>query len=65
MKNKPPVLTYKITWEDWEKGRAYRRAIAKKAVGNAPLRRESGDPEKDRLLRELNNGERGMPFTEL
>lgn len=56
------MLTRTISWEDWEKGRAARRAIAIKVVGPAPLRRESGDPRKDALLRKLNNGERGMPF---
>ena len=64
MKNSFPILTYKTTWEDWEKGRAYRRALAKRVVKNAPLRRESGDPIKDRILRELNDGQRGMPFAQ-
>jgi hypothetical protein len=60
-----PVLGYKISRDDWEKGRATRRAISRAAVDKAPLRRTEGDPRKDAILRSLNNGERGMPFTDL
>lgn len=60
-----PVLGYKISRSDWEKGRATRRAIALAAVDNAPLRRTEGDPRKDAILRTLNAGERGMPFTDI
>jgi len=65
MKSNPPVLTRIISWEDWEKGRAYRRAIAFQATGKTVLRRTTGDPRKDVILRRLNKGERGMPFEEL
>ena len=58
------MLTRIISWEDWEKGRAARRAVVVKATGKTELRRPSGDPRKDALLRKLNNGERGMPFEE-
>ena len=50
------------TWEEWEQGRAARRALSRKITGGKPLRRAAGNPRKDRMLRALNNGERGMPF---
>lgn len=56
------MLTRTISWEDWEKGRAARRAVVVRAIGDIELRRPAGDPRKDALLRKLNNGERGMPF---
>lgn len=57
-----PVLTRKISVEDWERGRAARRALSDWVNQGQPLRRAAGDPRKDVLLRQLNNGERGMPF---
>ena len=50
------------TWEEWERGRPARRALSRRISGGKILRRERGDLRKDRLLRELNNGERGLPF---
>jgi hypothetical protein len=49
------------TWEEWEQGRAARRALSRKIAGGKPLRRAFGNPRKDKVLRALNNGERGMP----
>ena len=51
-----------VTWEEWEKGRAARREFARRIGGGQILRRARGNPRKDRLLRSLNGGERGMPF---
>jgi hypothetical protein len=64
-KSRPPILTRKISWKEWEKGRTYRRAIALEAAGGVELRRKKGDPRKDAILRRLNNGKRGMPFRKL
>ncbi len=50
------------SWEEWEQGRAARRALSRKIAGGKPLRRAFGNPRKDKVLRALNNGERGMPF---
>ena len=50
------------TWEEWESGRAARRALSRQISGGKLLRRPSGDPRKDACLRRLNNGERGLPF---
>lgn len=50
------------TWEEWEAGRAARRALCDRLTGGRELRRISGDPRKDRLLRTLNAGQRGRPF---
>ena len=57
-----PVLTRVISMEDWERGRAARRALSDWINNGQPLRRKAGDPRKDALLRQLNDGERGMPF---
>ena len=48
--------------EQWEAGRAARRALAMQITGGQPLRRKAGDPRKDALLRQLCAGERGLPF---
>ena len=48
--------------EEWEKGRAWRRPICDMITGGRELRRKEGDPEKDKILRKLNDGERGLPF---
>lgn len=58
----PPLLPRVSTWEEWERGRAARRALSRKITGGKCLRRSAGNPRKDRLLRALNNGERGLPF---
>jgi hypothetical protein len=58
----PPPLPRAASWADWEKGRAARRELCRRLTGGKILRRERGDPRKDRLLRALNKGERGLPF---
>lgn len=63
MSSAPSVLPRIATWEEWEAGRARRRALAMKISGGKILRRASGNPRKDALLRDLNRGERGLPFT--
>jgi hypothetical protein len=50
------------TWDEWEAGRAARRALAMQITGGNILRRSSGNPRKDALLRRLNRGDRGLPF---
>lgn len=50
------------TLEQWEAGRAARRALSMQITGGRPLRRKAGDPRKDVLLRQLFAGERGLPF---
>ncbi len=49
-----------MAWEDWLKGRRIRRETGM-LVAPEIIRRESG-PD-DRRLKELYNGERGLPFT--
>lgn len=51
--------------EEWERGRAARRALSLRINGGQPLRRAKGDPRKDALLRQLFAGERGLPFQPL
>jgi hypothetical protein len=58
-------LERKTTWEEWERGRAARRAACDRVTGGRELRRPAGDPRKDALLRAINNGERGLPFPPL
>jgi hypothetical protein len=72
MKNSKPIepqsilpLPRKTTWQEWERGRAARRALAMRITGGKILRRASGHPRKDRLLRQLYDGERGLPFLPL
>lgn len=50
------------TLEEWEAGRAARRALFLWVNGGRSLRRAAGDPCKDALLRQLFAGERGLPF---
>ena len=50
------------TWEQWESGRSARRELSRQLSGGKILRRKEGDPRKDRFLRTLNKGERGLPF---
>lgn len=49
-----------ISYEDWLKGRRARRELGNR-VAPEILRRESSS--KNRRLKELFNGERGLPFT--
>ena len=49
-----------ISWEDWLAGRKARRETSK-LVAPGIIRRKSSS--KDKRLRELFNGERGLPFT--
>jgi len=59
---KPVRLERATTWEEWERGRASRRAICDRITAGRELRRFSGDPRKDELLRRLNSGGRGLRF---
>ena len=58
-------LPRKATVAQWQAGRAFRRLLATRLNGPAPLRRQAGDPRKDAVLRELNAGERGARFATL
>ena len=49
-----------ISYEDWLKGRRYRRELSK-LVAPGVIRRTSSS--SDRRLKKLFNGERGLPFT--
>jgi len=49
-----------ISWEDWLKGRRFRREIGN-LVAPEVIRRKSSS--KDKRLKKLFNGERGLPFT--
>ena len=49
-----------ISWEDWLRGRRARRETSQ-LVAPGITRRQSSS--KDRKLRKLFNGERGLPFT--
>ena len=49
-----------ISYEDWLKGRRYRRELGLR-VAPGVIRRPSSS--SDKRLRELFNGERGLPFT--
>jgi hypothetical protein len=49
-----------ISYEDWLKGRRARRESGE-LVARKVIRRESSS--SDKRLRELFNGERGLPFT--
>ena len=50
------------TVEQWLAGRAGRRKLCERFQGDVPLRRTEGGPQKDAVLRRLNNGERGGRF---
>ena len=57
----PPIpIEGSISWEDWLKGRRYRRELSK-LVAPGIIRRKSSS--SDRRLKKLFNGERGLPFT--
>jgi len=49
-----------ISYEDWLKGRRYRRELSQ-LVAPGIIRRKSSS--SDRRLKKLFNGERGLPFT--
>ncbi|MCU0786325.1 MAG: hypothetical protein MUF81_20215 [Verrucomicrobia bacterium] len=49
-----------ISYEDWLKGRRFRRELCER-VAPGTIRRTSSS--KDKRLRQLFNGERGLPFT--
>jgi hypothetical protein len=49
-----------ISYEDWLKGRRYRRELGNR-VAPGVIRRKSSS--KDRRLKKLFNGQRGLPFT--
>lgn len=49
-----------MSYEDWLKGRRLRRELGNR-VAPEIIRRESSS--KDKRLRKLFNGERGLPFT--
>ena len=49
-----------ISYEDWLKGRRYRRELSK-LVAPGIIRRKTSS--SDRRLKGLFNGERGLPFT--
>ena len=57
----PSILIDKpISWEDWLRGRRARRETGN-LVAPEIIRRQSSS--KDRRLRKLFNGQRGLPFT--
>jgi hypothetical protein len=61
-KSKIPCIPIEgsISWEDWLKGRRLRRELGNR-VAPEVIRRESSS--KDKRLRKLFHGERGLPFT--
>ncbi len=62
LKSKIPSIPIEgsISYEDWLKGRRYRRELSK-LVAPGVIRRQSSS--SDRRLKKLFNGERGLPFT--
>ncbi|NOS70865.1 MAG: hypothetical protein HOP33_13155 [Verrucomicrobia bacterium] len=62
-KSKVPSIPIEgsISYEDWLKGRRFRRELSERATGGLVIRRESSS--SDKRLRKLFNGERGLPFT--
>lgn len=57
----PSILIHRsISWEDWLKGRRFRRELGNR-VAPEIIHRESSS--SDQRLRKLFNGERGLPFT--
>jgi hypothetical protein len=49
-----------ISYEDWLKGRRYRRELGNRVAPGIIRRKTSSS---DRRLKKLFNGERGLPFT--
>lgn len=62
LKSKAPSIPLEgsISYEDWLKGRRYRRELSR-LVAPAVIRRKSSS--SDRRLKQLFKGERGLPFT--
>ena len=62
LKSKVPSIPINgsISYEDWLKGRRYRRELSK-LVAPGVIRRKSSS--SDRRLKKLFKGERGLPFT--
>jgi hypothetical protein len=64
MNSKSEVPTWRmnetLSWEGWLKGRRFRRELGNR-VAPEVIRRKSSS--KDKRLRKLFNGERGLPFT--
>jgi hypothetical protein len=62
LKSKVPCIPIKglISWEDWLRGRRYRRELGNR-VAPGIIRRKSSS--SDRRLKKLFKGERGLPFT--
>jgi hypothetical protein len=60
--SKVPCIPIKgsISWEDWLKGRRFRREMGKR-VAPGVIRRKSSS--KDQRLKRLFKDERGLPFT--
>jgi hypothetical protein len=61
-KSKVPCIPINglLSWEDWLKGRRYRRELGNR-VAPEIIRRKSSS--SDRRLKKLFKGERGLPFT--
>ncbi len=61
-KSKVPCIPIEgsISYEDWLKGRRYRREMGERVVPGVIRRKRSSS---DRRLKKLFNGERGLPFT--
>jgi len=62
LKSKVPTIPIEgsISYEDWLKGRRYRRELSK-LVAPGVIRRKTSS--SDRRLKKQFNGERGLPFT--
>lgn len=60
-KSKPPSIPIHeaVSWEDWLKGRRWRRELGSR-VAPPIIRREASS--SDPRLRRLFHGERGLPF---
>ncbi len=61
-KSKVPCIPIEgsISWEDWLKGRRFRRKMGNRVAPEIIRRKRSSS---DRRLKKLFNGERGLPFT--
>jgi hypothetical protein len=64
MNSKPKIpsipISGSISYEDWLKGRRYRRELGSR-VAREVIRRKTSS--SDRRLKKLFKGERGLPFT--
>ena len=56
----PIPIEGSISWEDWLKGRRFRRESSQLVAPGVIRRKRSSS---DRRLKKLFNGERGLPFT--